>query len=186
MKKLVAAAAVVLLASTATPAIAADLIGVQVTGTLLYPDQNTNYNGQTSVTKTVIDPGVEFAPGFFGAPGSIDVGANSVTFNTNYTGAYGSGAYNGYRLDFGGRKVTSFTLDESSTYKPHGLSVSGSSVFFDVTGVPANGGRAVFDVQTAAVPEPATWAMTLMGFGMVGFGLRARRNGKVSTRIAYA
>ena len=36
----------------------------------------------------------------------------------------------------------------------------------------------------AAVPEPATWAMMLLGFGMVGFGLRSRR--KVTARVAYA
>lgn len=29
-------------------------------------------------------------------------------------------------------------------------------------------------VATAAVPEPATWAMMLAGFGMVGFGMRRR------------
>lgn len=39
---------------------------------------------------------------------------------------------------------------------------------------------------TGAVPEPATWAMMLLGFSMVGFGLRSRRAGKVATRIAYA
>ena len=34
------------------------------------------------------------------------------------------------------------------------------------------------------VPEPATWAMMLMGFGLVGFGLRNRR--KQSVRVTYA
>ena len=28
---------------------------------------------------------------------------------------------------------------------------------------------------TTAIPEPATWAMMIIGFGMVGFGLRRRR-----------
>ncbi len=31
-----------------------------------------------------------------------------------------------------------------------------------------------FNAVTAAVPEPATWAMMLTGFGVVGFGLRRR------------
>jgi len=30
-------------------------------------------------------------------------------------------------------------------------------------------------VNVAAVPEPATWAMMILGMGMVGFGLRMRR-----------
>ena len=36
----------------------------------------------------------------------------------------------------------------------------------------------------AAVPEPATWAMMLAGFGMVGVGLR--RRSAVKTRLTYA
>lgn len=36
-----------------------------------------------------------------------------------------------------------------------------------------------------AVPEPGTWAMMLLGFGMVGFGLRSRR-GKVTIKVNYA
>ena len=38
-------------------------------------------------------------------------------------------------------------------------------------------------VAAAAVPEPATWAMLLLGFGMTGASIRYRRR---STRIAYA
>ncbi len=37
---------------------------------------------------------------------------------------------------------------------------------------------------SAAIPEPATWAMMLLGFGMVGFGLRSRQ--KQSVRVTYA
>ncbi|MCW2412444.1 MULTISPECIES: lamin tail domain-containing protein [unclassified Sphingobium] len=40
----------------------------------------------------------------------------------------------------------------------------------------ANPGR--FATQTAAVPEPATWAMMIAGFGLIG--LRARRSRKVA------
>jgi hypothetical protein len=38
-----------------------------------------------------------------------------------------------------------------------------------------------FNVAAAAVPEPATWAMMAVGFGVVGAGLRRR---KVSVRFA--
>ena len=36
---------------------------------------------------------------------------------------------------------------------------------------------------TAAVPEPATWAMMTLGFGAMGFAMRRK---KVSTRIRFA
>lgn len=42
----------------------------------------------------------------------------------------------------------------------------------------------VFLAQTAAVPEPATWALMLAGFGLIGFAMR-RRN-KVSTTVRFA
>jgi hypothetical protein len=35
-----------------------------------------------------------------------------------------------------------------------------------------------------AVPEPATWAMMLVGFGMIGAGMR--RKARVETRVRYA
>ena len=37
---------------------------------------------------------------------------------------------------------------------------------------------------TAGVPEPATWAMMLMGFGAVGFAIRRRRG--AAMRVRYA
>lgn len=39
-------------------------------------------------------------------------------------------------------------------------------------------------VVPGAVPEPATWAMMIVGFGMVGGVLRRRRN--VTTAVTYA
>lgn len=38
--------------------------------------------------------------------------------------------------------------------------------------------------QAAAVPEPATWAMMLIGLGAVGYALR--RRGKVAIRVRFA
>lgn len=40
--------------------------------------------------------------------------------------------------------------------------------------------RAVFDVGVAAIPEPATWAMMIAGFGLAGAAMRRR------TRITVA
>ncbi len=39
------------------------------------------------------------------------------------------------------------------------------------------------DFQTAAVPEPATWAMTVGGFGVIGSAMRRR---KAKTSVSYA
>lgn len=45
-----------------------------------------------------------------------------------------------------------------------------------------NSGFITFNIT--AVPEPATWALMLVGFGMIGFGLRSRR--KQAVRVTYA
>jgi len=37
-----------------------------------------------------------------------------------------------------------------------------------------------------AVPEPGTWAMMLLGFGAVGFGLRRRKSQTQRLRVVYA
>lgn len=38
----------------------------------------------------------------------------------------------------------------------------------------------------SAVPEPSTWAMMLLGFGAVGFGMRRRREGAPKMRVRFA
>ena len=41
--------------------------------------------------------------------------------------------------------------------------------------------------NVAAVPEPATWAMMLLGFGAIGFGMRRRRGAKtIQTQVRFA
>lgn len=54
------------------------------------------------------------------------------------------------------------------------------------SGTPSSGTGALVTefVTTSAVPEPATWVMMLVGFGMVGFSLRSRR--KQTVRVTYA
>ncbi|TCJ39513.1 PEPxxWA-CTERM sorting domain-containing protein [Parafrankia sp. BMG5.11] len=43
------------------------------------------------------------------------------------------------------------------------------------------------ETAVGAVPEPATWAMMLFGFGAVGFGMRRRRGQKQGqTRVRFA
>lgn len=39
---------------------------------------------------------------------------------------------------------------------------------------------------TAAVPEPATWALMILGMGAVGFAMRRSRKSKVSTTVRFA
>ncbi|QDZ09182.1 PEP-CTERM sorting domain-containing protein [Sphingomonas panacisoli] len=64
--------------------------------------------------------------------------------------------------------------------------LGGYGTIFTRTGGTATsnvGGTFAVTPAVAAVPEPATWAMMLIGFGVVGQSLRRRQT--VSTRIRY-
>jgi PEP-CTERM motif len=64
-----------------------------------------------------------------------------------------------------------------------GLNLTGSSHTIQLNQVSAGNWVFVSEVTFAgtAVPEPATWAMMIMGFGMVGAGMRRR-----ATKVSYA
>ena len=181
MNKLILASAA-LLATTAMPAAASvTLAGSTATATLLSPDTATTYAGPVSAT---VGASIEFPAGSFApAYGSFDIGPNTITFFSNQFGPYGTGTFNGYKLDFTGLAITSLSVAPGS-FVPNQYYYSGSSIYFSVSGQDPPGGNTIFNVGVAPVPEPATWAMMLMGLGMVGFGLRRRK--KQTVRVTYA
>ena len=53
---------------------------------------------------------------------------------------------------------------------------TGAATTFDVTSLVGSSGGVVLDnISVAGVPEPASWAMLLTGFGMLGFAMRRRQ-----------
>lgn len=56
-------------------------------------------------------------------------------------------------------------------------------VFASDTGSVANGWSLNFTTSASAVPEPATWGMMILGFGMIGAAARSR---KVKTSVRFA
>ena len=87
---------------------------------------------------------------------------------------------------FGGSNRAGTTLDGQA------LIGDGTSSLFLQNGTSGRGTTSTFgyvtQFQTAnvsgAVPEPATWAMLLVGFGGIGFAMR-RRKSKVITNVAF-
>lgn len=61
---------------------------------------------------------------------------------------------------------------------------AGSTLTFRAAGTSDSLGGYLDNITLSAVPEPATWAMMLIGFGMAGYGMRSRR--KDAVRITYA
>ena len=92
---------------------------------------------------------------------------------------FGVAAFNGFVLDvISGPAILSASIDGSSTIIPVSANVSGGNLFINFSGVSQQrGGTARINFTTAgggAVPEPATWAMMLVGFGAMGTALRRR------------
>ena len=164
-----------LLAAVATPAMAAtDLTGTSVTASLLFPDTGTTYAGPATAT---VGGGVEFGQGTFApAQGSLDVGANTLTYFANVGAGYSTSSFNGFRIDFD-RAITSVSFLGGKT--PTGFSFSGNSVFLNVSGQ-TYAASDFTSLSITAVPEPAQWAMMIGGFGLVGAATRRRTRASVS------
>jgi len=102
--------------------------------------------------------------------------ASSSVSSADYSrGFWGSWTGSGGTMGMSGRAGRGFT-----GYTSFNLS---ATVFdFAVQEVAAGGGGFSFQTLStspAPAPEPATWGLMLMGFGMVGTGLRRRRAGIV-------
>lgn len=140
-----------------------------------------------------IDP-VPFAPvggtdvitGYTG-PGSFADGSNSLAFTFN-------------DFDVGESFIWNIDIDRDSTILTvFGSDLIGSTGFADFSNglrgvgvfeaVLGNDDAAQFMIQTftptPGVPEPGTWAMMILGFGLIGSQMR-RRKSKTRLRVSYA
>lgn len=112
----------------------------------------------------------------FGNPSTDFVDRGTVVYDQNTLGGFGSFAMpaaispsNGF--NFLGLRVTS----GSQNY--YGFAYSTNSVLnsFGFETMPETGITATTESGTAAVPEPTSWALMLVGFGATGVALRSRR-----------
>ena len=126
------------------------------------PNTSTIFAGSNRVGFTNV------AGTFTGVNGSTNV-ASSVTFGTGAFGALGISA-----TGFGFGSFAGPNLFNGSTTSPM-FTLGTFSLGQVMTGAGTGGGRlTISQVPVSAVPEPATWAMLLFGFGMVGYGMRRR------------
>ncbi|MEG3125545.1 PEPxxWA-CTERM sorting domain-containing protein [Sphingomonas sp. GB1N7] len=139
-----------------------------------------------------------------GGASTMNVAAGFTTgFSFFYSAANNPGVVNVYSgLNSTGTLLASLTLPvtgngaalpgcQSTNFCPFtsiGVTFTGTAQSVDFGGT---NNQIAFDNITlgsatagGAVPEPATWAMMLMGFGMVGYALR--RRAKVTTGVRFA
>ena len=135
------------------------------------------------------------------SPDLLDMTINGIPFLSGITTNNASGSLENYEggnelVDSGQINGLSFYSDTLVGYDlifPHTSSTL--SIGFGSYGAGWQGGTdEAFGLDsfrkslngTAAVPEPSTWAMMLLGFGAIGFGLRRRRVTKSPARTELA
>jgi hypothetical protein len=148
-----------LLALLSGSAAGATVSAYTLTGTLT--------GSQTTVACNPLDPACFVTTPFtqdFGVIVFLDLsaGSNDFIYGSPYAGI---GSWHGTIVDNGG--LTGLDLTFSRTSCGPGTPAIGC--------VSRTGSSATFNVEAGAVPEPATWAMLLLGFALIGVVLRIDR-----------
>ena len=89
--------------------------------------------------------------------------AGAGTFMSTITGSVNNGTAGGVDIDFDNTPHLFTSAAGPFTLVVRDLSVTNGGILTPITGT------------IRAVPEPATWAMMLLGFGGIGFAMRRRR-----------
>jgi hypothetical protein len=122
---------------------------------------------------------ISFGSNFPNGLGSLEVCVSDANCQGGNGGALvGDPAIGSFTLDYTGTGLTQITLNDFAVrYISTGARGNGSGTGVGIQGeIPG---------QTAAVPEPATWAMMLLGFGFVGGAMRsAKRRQKLTVSNA--
>jgi hypothetical protein len=155
---------------------------------LLYPDTSTVYYapiGPFTINYfSLPDPFAVGRPWTFSVVGTAS--GYQITFNPNESANYGCCvAFNGFEFLFSGAPtITGVTNDALSTFNPVGASFTSNAVFLDYAGLSPNPAVTSIVNVAAAVPEPSTWAMMILGFAGVGFMAYRRKDKPLDFRLA--
>lgn len=189
MKTIIRSLAVASLLSTvaAFPAQAAPIV---YTGSQLAGTASANYSIQTDGTLGALG-----ATNITGYSITLSNGTTPLSFSntngrlmfSNSPQLFATNANLAFNFSFFGSIVFDLPGAVESLGFTSGL--AGGVVRIDTSGASyfnfQNGLQTIATAQVAgAVPEPATWAMMIAGFGMVGFAMRRRQ--KVSTTVRFA
>lgn len=115
-----------------------------------------------------------FAPVLSFLTGSID-SYNSVTLTlVNTALATTNAAYQTFQT-FTGSQLGTLDGDGRITFD-----TGSSTMLISAANFQSTGNSFEIDNIASAAPEPATWAMMILGFGFAGMALRSRRRGKLA------
>lgn len=177
--KTITAVLAVALAAVTVPATAAETIGVNFTA----PTGGQSVGQYSGIVKLRVT-GTGFSAGT--SPNDAFYDVNSQTLNTGYYAlGFGTSPLAGFTpsnniQNFLVGAVPAFSPTSTYTFLVNTGAALPSTLYFGVTdGVYTdNGGR--FSITINAVPEPASWALLIGGFGLTGAAMRRRRQTTVA------
>jgi len=165
---------------------ATSILGDNIQGVLQHANlagfNNWNANANPSPTLAVVGAGTEFAipagNGNFGfAVASADFGADTITVTIGNPSAFGDSYVGFFNMHFSDLNysgpITGVSLINSTLPGSPGIAFGASTIDLTLpTGGFIPGGTlysASFQVASATVPEPSTYAMMLTGLAALGF-----------------
>jgi hypothetical protein len=175
-----ALAAVALLASGTASAQSLD--GATLDYQYYYPNSSSPYGGADNGS-FVVGPGVEVS-NIADSTGTIDISGTNILVDFSGDSSWNSAAFNGWILSDQTDSlaailgVTINPATNMSGFSLSNISWTGDTIAVNWQGLAFNPDTVVsLDVVTSqgAVPEPATWAMMLLGFGAAGTAIRRSR-----------
>lgn len=173
MKRLSASTAALAL-MVAAPALAGtSFVGDTIDASYYFPDLSTLYSDQGL---KVVTPPADYSFNI-GADLFADVSANQITLTFDSAGFFNGGTFNGLVItDTTSANIIGAVLDGSSTLSPV-VTFTGDTVDINFAGVTdfLATDKVVVDVTFGGAPEPAVWALMLVGFAGMGAALRTRR-----------
>lgn len=105
------------------------------------------------------------------------VGVNANTAATSSSVFNLTGAFDGNPFSFSVPYTIDINSNDTLTIGGNTLTAGGYNIFFNTLTLNSGVGNPVGGTLTAtvtAVPEPATWALMLIGFGAAGYAMRRR------------
>lgn len=171
-----------------TSASAASIVGQNVTVQYEFPNPGSVL---TQNVYTIGDTTNQIYFGYF----DFTMGDSSAVIKFNQPVSWTSAAFNGFSIndtnnvlsDFTGVSLSSST---NSNFTSGGLSASADRLGINWQGLSFNAGDTIRfdftqDAQAGAVPEPASWAMMLLGLAFVGGSMRSNKR-RQKLNVSYA
>jgi hypothetical protein len=157
--------------------------GNLITGTTGSATTTAENNAINQLITNAVSQGPGYTPPYAGLDYDTVLGAvtglnGSATLNfgsLNLSGLTILGAHFGNNIDSDPNNITAFWLLDLGNNVTHTITLSNGQ---------GSSNAQIFSTGTPAVPEPATWAMMLLGFGAVGVAMRRSPRKRALLQVA--